>query len=105
MLMNTLTTILYLGIELSVTTGAVAFVLTVMNLLSGFPLFIKVLLKPTDSEARINIVYFLSTFAQLTGWLIYLWPLENLLVNVALAVEIIWAIMFLSLAFSFWIKK
>jgi hypothetical protein len=103
--MNTHTPILYLGIELSVSIGAVAFVLTVVNLLSSFPLFIKVLMNPTDSEARINIVYFLSTFAQLTGWLIYLWPLENLLVNVAMAMEAICALIFLSLACSFWTKK
>jgi len=79
----------------SLIIGALAFLLTALDVVLSFPLFFRTVLTPNNRGAGLLIFYLVVRLSMHAGWLIYLWPLASLFVILALILEIIASLIFL----------
>jgi hypothetical protein len=70
----------------STTTGAIAFIVTTANIVSGFPLLARMSTGAGDNKSLI-IVFFCSGLCMQLLWLIYLWHLNDLFLRIGLSLQ------------------
>jgi hypothetical protein len=81
--------------------GGLAFILTGLYVALMFPVFYRVLNQRDTSSRLYGLTFFIAT-VKYASWLVYLWPIEDLFLLIAIMLEMINTFIFLLLAV--WIR-
>ena len=84
--------------QLNPTIGVLAFLLSALHLIISFPFRLRFITTSQEKDRVWVLLSCVAAFVMETCWLIYLWPLQDVLISVALVLGMIGALAGISLA-------
>jgi hypothetical protein len=75
--------------------GAIAFVLTALQVTVSFVMFFRILYTPVPGTIRIVLLYFIMSLTMQMAWLLYLRCTNDPFIIIALGLEILCSLVFL----------